>query len=196
MYGRQVSPNQIEFGYPAPAYVEAYHRFFRCSLHFNSKCTRMHFPGQLLTSRIVSASPAQLALAIGAMNNVARAEGEYPDIVSAVESVIRRNLRSHMTMEAVADKLMMSARTLHRRLAENGEQFRSIRDRVRLERARSLLRNPNISIAVIGAEVGFSNSREFRRAYQRWTRRCPSADRSGSTSIADQLVLEEQLSMP
>jgi AraC-like DNA-binding protein len=81
-------------------------------------------------------------------------------------------------MGEVADRLHITERTLRRRLADSGYRFGEVRDRVRRQRATLLLRESDQPIGVIAAEVGFSDGREFRRAYARWTGKPPSAERS------------------
>ena len=78
-----------------------------------------------------------------------------------------------------AESLYLTERTLRRQLAAAGESFAAIRDRVREKRATLLLAESTLSVGAIAAEVGFSEPREFRRAYRRWTGRPPSATRAG-----------------
>ncbi|GAB2442122.1 AraC family transcriptional regulator [Nocardia tengchongensis] len=176
----QVTPTRIEFAYPRPDYADAYSRFFRCAVHFGTPVTRMYFATELLDRRIPTANPGQLDLALEAARQLADPGNRHSDIVVGVEGVLRANLRHPVTMALVAGRLMISERTLQRRLTEAGEKFGEIRDRVRLQRAATLLRESKLPIATIAAEVGYSDSREFRRAYQRWTGRTPSAERASA----------------
>ncbi|WP_051183419.1 AraC family transcriptional regulator ligand-binding domain-containing protein [Nocardia vinacea] len=177
IFGGQVAPTRLEFAYPRMPYSDVYSRFFQCSIRYNAPVTRIYFSTEFLNRPIPTANPAQLAIAIEAARLIADPGGHRPDIVSAVEGVLRQNLRQPLPMALVAERLMISERTLHRRLAEAGLMFGEIRDRVRLQRAKTLLRESSLPVAVVAAEVGFSDSREFRRAYQRWTGQAPSAER-------------------
>jgi AraC-like DNA-binding protein len=182
VFGAHITPKLIEFAYPPPAYADVYDRFFRCPIRFSAHTTRMRLDTNLLDLPIPTANPAQLTVAVEAARQLANPEDRRPDTVAAVEAVLRENFRAPVTMAFVAERLTISERTLHRRLADAGEKFGHIRDRVRLQRATVLLRESNISISAVAHEVGFSDSREFRRAYLRWTGRTPSAERAQTKS--------------
>jgi AraC-like DNA-binding protein len=84
---------------------------------------------------------------------------------SSIRATIHR-LGPTATLDAVADALGMSTRTLHRRLAEAGTSFRRELDAVRADRARDLVGTVPIDRA---AEVlGYSDARALRRAVRRW----------------------------
>lgn len=178
LLGTDVVPTRLEFAYPSPAYVADYRRFFRCPILFDSDANRMLLPTRILDSRIPTHNPAQLAAALDATRRLIDPSDRRPDVVAAVEALLRQNLRRTVTMGEVAERMHITERTLRRRLADSGYRFGEVRDRVRRQRATLLLRESKQPIAVIAAEVGFSDGREFRRAYARWTGKPPSAERS------------------
>ncbi|MFE3961125.1 DUF5360 family protein [Nocardia sp. NPDC059091] len=151
--GVDLEPRWVEFGYARPAHADAYRYLLSGDHRFGAATTRICF-GTAAFERS-TAQTDQLH--------------DPDDTVAAVERVLRENLRQTMPKPLVAKRLMMSERTLHRRLAEAGEKFGEIRDRLRLQRADTLLRESNLPIAVVAAQLGFGDGREFRRAYQRWT---------------------------
>lgn len=69
----------------------------------------------------------------------------------------------------VAKQLGMSARTLQRRLADDGLRFQDIVDDVAHTRAVELLGEPELSVAEIADRLGFGETRAFSRAFRRWT---------------------------
>ena len=96
-----------------------------------------------------------------------------------IEAPLRSRLREHPRLTEVARTLHLSERSLRRRLADSGRIFREIHDRVRAERALELLHAGQLSVADIGIELGFSDPREFRRAFKRWTGMPPQSARRG-----------------
>ena len=88
------------------------------------------------------------------------------------------NLAADPKLAAIAARLHVSERTLRRQLSQEGTSFHAIHDRLRIERALALLQEPKTSIAAVGAQVGFRDPREFRRAFKRWTGAPPSAARA------------------
>lgn len=178
IFGTDVSPTLLEVGYPRPAYGAEYERFFRCPIRFDADANRMSLPSALLDAPISTKDPTNRALAVDACRKLIGADPVPADVVAAVESLLGHNLRAPAPMAEVAAALFVTERTLRRQLAEAGDSFTSIRDRVRERRATFLLRESRLPIAGIASEVGFSDAREFRRAYRRWTGRTPSQARA------------------
>jgi len=73
------------------------------------------------------------------------------------------------TLEHMAARLHMSARTLHRRLEEEGTAFRHVVAEVRRETAERHLAERDLPIGEIGYLLGFSETSAFHRAFKRWT---------------------------
>ncbi|SDI95091.1 AraC family transcriptional regulator [Aliiruegeria lutimaris] len=82
-------------------------------------------------------------------------------------------------MEEVAGRLGLSARSLHRRLAEEGLSFKLLTDDTRRDLAQGLLHDQQYSIAEIAYLTGFSEQSAFNRAFKRWTGATPAGYRNG-----------------
>ena len=76
--------------------------------------------------------------------------------------------------EDVAKRLMMSERTLQRRLAEEGTNFTKLVDDTRREIAQRYLRNGQLSLKKLSFQLGFSDPSAFCRACKRWFGRSPT----------------------
>jgi AraC-like DNA-binding protein len=81
-------------------------------------------------------------------------------------------------MDAAARALGLSERSLRRKLAEEGTSFRNLRQSVLLDSARSMLRNPALSLQSIAHMLGFSDAAAFGRAFRRWDSCSPAAFRA------------------
>jgi AraC-like DNA-binding protein len=68
----------------------------------------------------------------------------------------------------VARKLGTTSRTLQRKLAEEGTNFRDLRDGILWEAVEVLLSNPSLKIEAIALSVGFSDVAAFSKAFRRW----------------------------
>jgi len=177
IFGDDYTPTLVELSYPAPPYVQEYRRFFRCPLRFDADATRMLFPASQLDRPIPTRNDPTRAAAVDTCRRLLDPGRGESDIVVAVETLLSRNLRRPLSMAETARQLHLTDRTLHRRLHAAGERFSTVRDRVRERRATFLLHESRLKIADIATEVGFSEAREFRRAYIRWTGHAPSAER-------------------
>ena len=98
-----------------------------------------------------------------------------PDWMARVEALIDRMLpQGDASVKSIAANLGISARTLQRRLADEGKSFDDIREGVRRARALELVGKNRVPIADVAAQLGFSDPRAFRRAFRRWTGTAPS----------------------
>ena len=77
--------------------------------------------------------------------------------------------QEELSIVSVGREIALSARTLSRRLVEEGTSFRTIRDEVRSEIAATLLGDPTISVADVAFFLGYSEPAPFHRSFKRWT---------------------------
>lgn len=98
-----------------------------------------------------------------------------PSQISALFDAIARNTElSEYGAETLAQQMNMSLRTLQRLVQEQGLTIRQLIDNAREARARQLLTSSTLSVAAISAQLGYSDERAFRRAFQRWTDLTPT----------------------
>jgi AraC-like DNA-binding protein len=110
---------------------------------------------------------------------VPKAAAEVP-WVQTIEQMLRAVDGVQLSVKDVAARLGVSARTVDRRLADEGRAFAELRDAVRLERARALLADPTLSVAQVAQRLGYRDAANFSRAFRRQTGMPPSAFRRGS----------------
>lgn len=72
------------------------------------------------------------------------------------------------TAHAVARRLHLSPRTLHRRLEAESTSFRALVDACRRTRARELLQDSKLSVERIGEILGYADPSNFGRSCRRW----------------------------
>ncbi|HET6552195.1 MAG TPA: AraC family transcriptional regulator [Dyella sp.] len=177
LLGQDFRPSRLEVTYTRPPHADAYADYFQCELVFGARYNRVVLDVPWLDHPLATHNPltAQQALALCTQQH--DANGVRQEIVASVERLLRSHLRQQPRLPDVARMLNMSERSLRRRLAESGRIFREIHDRVRAERALELLHGGALSVAEIGLEIGFSDPREFRRAFKRWTGMAPRSAR-------------------
>jgi AraC-like DNA-binding protein len=97
------------------------------------------------------------------------------DIVGVVSGEIRYRLDAGPpTMAEIANALGLSTRTLQRRLAIGGRNFRAVLDEVRRARAEALLAEDGADLGEIAYRLGYSEHSAFTRAAIRWFGAPPS----------------------
>ena len=169
LVGPKLIPVRMEFTYPAPAYIDEYNTTFQCDVRFGAQYNRILVDTQWLEHPLPGYNPLTSRQALALCHQQLRGTSSSDEIVGSVERLLRSRLREHPKLTEVARTLHLSERSLRRKLADSGRIFREIHDRVRAERALELLHAGQLSVAEIGIELGFSDPREFRRAFKRWT---------------------------
>ena len=177
LVGPRLVPVRIELTYPPPAYAAEYMETFQCEVRFGAQHNRIVVNADWLSHPLAGYNPLVSRQALTLCHQQLRGNSPSDEIVVSVERLLRNRLREHPKLTEVARTLHLSERSLRRRLAESGRIFREIHDRVRAERALELLHAGQMSVAEIGIELGFSDPREFRRAFKRWTGMPPQVAR-------------------
>lgn len=85
--------------------------------------------------------------------------------------------RKPLTIEAIAEDINLSKRTLQRRLQQEMISFASLRDQVRFHKAIDCLMKLNMSIEDTSRFLDFSDRTSFTNAFKRWTKISPSTFR-------------------
>jgi AraC-like DNA-binding protein len=178
--GPDCGPVRVELSYPRPPWA-AHYGFFGCPVRFGAEADRMVFPCSMLARPIPTHNEASLAAAIAACRALVGSDDLRQDVVATVEKLLADNVRSTLSMTEVAERLHITERSLRRRLAAAGTRFSALRDAVRLRRATYLVRETDLPFTRVSQEVGFSDAREFRRAYVRWSGMTPTRARREST---------------
>lgn len=183
LLGADFAPRRIELAYAAPPSAELYARVLGAPVHFGAPVSRIIFAGHWLKRPLASHNPLAARLAEQLCRRQAMPVPADDDVVVTVANLLRSHCRRRLTMAQAAALLACSERSLRRRLDAAGTSFRQLHDQVRRARALELLGEPGRPLASIAAAVGFSDAREFRRAFKRWTGYTPHAARAADTLV-------------
>lgn len=77
-------------------------------------------------------------------------------------------------LEAIAQRLALSARTLKRRLKSSGVTFLGLLEEARRQEAENLLATTSLPIQEIARQLGYLGPANFTRAFRKWTMMTPS----------------------
>jgi AraC-like DNA-binding protein len=103
-------------------------------------------------------------------------------LVQRVRQALAANPAQTHNAEALAARLNVSPRTLHRQLKEEGATLQALKDQVRRACALELLLRTTHPIKQVAEAAGFQNEKSFMRAFQGWTGQSPAEfRRSGQT---------------
>jgi AraC-like DNA-binding protein len=171
----RLGPLEARFSYPAPPYAEEYGRILQLPVRFDAGEDGVLLP----IAMIDVASPAADAGLIELLERYAAEQLAGIATSTRFAERVRACIRAaqpagSLTATQVAERLSVSARTLRRRLSEEGSSFREIVDEVRADLARHHLAREKRDIDDVALMLGFSDQSAFTKAFRRWTGTTPA----------------------
>lgn len=94
---------------------------------------------------------------------------------------LKANIETPPTLPEVALELGLSARSLRRHLARQGCSYRDCLNNIKSQRAKELLRDPNLTISYISDMLEYNSPANFNRAFKKWFGMTPSEFRQVGT---------------
>lgn len=168
---------ELWFDYPEPAYYQAY-RDRLPAMRFGMGSNQLRCPQALMAAPLVTANQTTLAQVSEQCERELALLGYSANVVEQVRAILESCSGRYLDLEATADRLHMSSRTLKRKLQQQGMPFQQILDEVRKKASIRLLQNQSMTINAIAARLGFSDPANFRRAFRKWTGCSPSEFRT------------------
>jgi AraC-like DNA-binding protein len=188
-FARDARPKAC-FEYRAPPYVAEYQRIFEGTARFEQPFSGIVIDRALLEARTVNHDAEFHALLQKQAEKRASRIAQTQTYSERVREVLLQGAASRSAdMNAVARVLGLSARSLRRRLSEEGASFAQVLQGALATQARALLADEARSIEDTAYAMGFSEPSAFHRAFKRWTGLTPKAYR-GSRLSAPQEIRE------
>lgn len=176
--GRRIAATEIRFLNPPPSDIQPYWDWFGCPVLFDQSETSVRFPQALLALPLRQPDTVLLNILERQADDLLAQLPPSDDFQQAVRRCIARLLREGQPeLALVANELHISARTLHRRLAADGINFRELRESIRQRQAEDYLADPRLQLAEIAQLLGYSEQSAFTRAFRRWSGQAPYAYR-------------------
>lgn len=169
LLGDKFAATEVDFSYPEPAYAAEYKKVFDCPLQFNAPTNAIRVPVAVLDEPLIMSSPQVAILCKAQCDALIKKLSIYDEFVETIRRILIDAKPNFPTIEAMADRLHISARTLRRRLKERQTSYRELLDEIRLELAQQYLKDTHLSIDQIAPLVGFEETTSFRKAYKNWT---------------------------
>lgn len=168
--GTRMQPLRVQFSQARLGPLPGYQAVFQCPVEFEQAFSGVLMDNAVLDQPLPQADP-QLAqvheryptarLAALSMSSVS-----VPEMKQWLAARLGPNLpRRAMAAEALG----VSARTLARRLHEQGHTFDELPDEARRNRALQAVADTNASLPAIAESLGFAEVSTFYRAFRRWT---------------------------
>ncbi len=161
--------DEVCFPYPPPLHAADYELVFAPRYTFDAPRLEARFPGEWLALPVRRDEAALRDFLAGAPASITTLYRRDRALSLRVREHLRAALPEHLPLPAIARRLLLSPRTLHRRLEDEGTSFRAIKDGLRRELATEWLTTTDRPLGRIGADLGFADAAAFYRAFAGWT---------------------------
>ncbi|SDV50749.1 AraC family transcriptional regulator [Chitinasiproducens palmae] len=162
-------PLKACFSYAAPPHADLYPDYLGCPCFFDQAQCELVYDSEILERKPQLAHRISASLLQETCDRLIGQEKTASGIAGEIYQMLMGTPGVFPSMDAVADAMHMTARTLRRRLLAEGTSFLAIVDDVRRSLALEWLRTTKMSSDDIATLLGFSDAANFRRAVKRWT---------------------------
>ena len=163
-----------QFPFAAPAHHSVYGVLFSGSTRFNAGPATVRFDARYLQLPLQRDEAALRQMLERALPLTVLQYRRDRLLVQRVRHALAADPGAAHSAEALAQRLHLSPRTLHRQLKEEGASLQALKDEVRRERAIALLHRTDRPIKQVAHEAGFGNDKSFIRAFRSWTGQSPA----------------------
>jgi AraC-like DNA-binding protein len=177
--GRKIRPTRMTFAHARNSSLREFERFFGCPVEFAAPSDQLSFSRETLALPLMTGDRYLLETLQPFCDEAARERRTVSGSFRAlVENEVQSLLSQGKTQKQNSVKpLGLSARTLSRRLAEEGTTYEEVVDQLRRSLALQYIKDPSISLGEMTWLLGYEGSTSFNHAFKRWTGHSPSAAR-------------------
>ena len=161
--------DEVSFPYPPPLHAADYELVFAPRYTFDAPRLEARFPAEWLALPVRRDEAALTLFLADAPASITTLYRRDRALGLRVREHLRAALPEQPTLPAIARRLFLSPRTLHRRLEDEGTSFRAIKDGLRRDLAIDWLTKTARPLSRIGADLGFADAAVFYRAFTAWT---------------------------
>ncbi|WP_371193158.1 helix-turn-helix domain-containing protein [Glaciecola sp. SC05] len=170
----EISINRLFFDYDKPTYHKKYQLFATSSIEYNHGFSGLAFDLKWADFALKDVDPMSFEQARQLCEAEKLKFSQHMSVSGRVRQCIIANESEFPSLQAIADKLFMSPRTLHRELAKEGTNFKEIVEQFQAKKAREYLLAYGYPVSKAAMLLGYSDTANFRRAFKRWYGCSPS----------------------
>ena len=173
-----------QFAFAAPPHRDAYEVLFSGSTVFDAASTDIRFDARYLALPLRRDERALQQMLQRALPLTVRPYRRDRLLVQKVRQTLASAPTQSHNAQALAARLNVSPRTLHRQLKEEGASLQALKDEARRAQALELLLRTRRPIKQVAEATGFQNEKSFMRAFKSWTGQSPAEFRQSQTPVA------------
>lgn len=163
-----------EFPFAPPPHAPTYAVLFDGPTRFGAAQAAVYFDARYLALPLTRDEAAMRQMLQHALPLMVRQYRRDRLLVQRVRQLLAGAPDAAHNAQALADRLHVSPRTLHRQLKEEGASLQALKDEVRKSRAIELLRRTRRPVKQVAEASGFASEKSFIRAFRGWTGQSPA----------------------
>lgn len=184
--GEPVSDALVELRHGPPRHEKRLRAALGCEVRFNAGRDAITFPTSLCDRPNVAHDPDIWRAALHRCHEE-HEDRKGQDGLSRLRAIVVKAMAESGApphLHEVADRLGLSGRTLIRRLKAEGQTYQGLTDDLLREKCILMLADPDLTIARISEELGYSDASGFHRSFRRWFNTTPDEYRRKLRSAA------------
>ena len=175
LHGGRLVPQRFDFSFAQPLHAMSYGRIFSGTLCFGQPRTAAWFDADAFKQPVRRDRDALQSFLRATPGNVVGPHLNERSASARVRMVLQRASPEWPDLAVTAQRLHMSVSALQRHLATEGTSFQALKDQLRRDMAIVRLTSSEASLIAIAADLGFTDSTAFQRAFKVWTGSAPGA---------------------
>jgi len=149
--------------------------YFGCPVQCHLNCNRLTLYRKDLDRTFLSYNKELLDILTPALNQSLEEQKRKRTITGTVKWILDRRLAAGTPgIQSVASEMGMSARTLQRRLTDEGTSFNHLLNVIRHDNARRYLADSKIDVNEVAFLIGYADQNSFYRAFRMWEGETPA----------------------
>jgi len=158
----------FEFECKDQGHTKEFETFLGNPVRFNCDANRVLIPKETLTKSIIFSDEASAENIEKMCHLHLKQLANDTEIIQKVKSNMRGMPFNQISLEALADRIHMSPRTLRRHLQGQGVSFKALLENERKNIAVKRINKQDISIEKLADLLGYNSASSFSRAFKRW----------------------------
>jgi len=165
---------EVWFNFPSPPYADQVAARLG-QVRYDMPTTQFRFSAGLLQHRLPMHNPTGLTFALQQCDREAALmadDGQW--VREKVQREIVFGTDGYPTLQDISSHMNMTARTLRRRLEEEGTSYKFLLEEAKRRDAIQLLDDQAMEIQRVATLLGYQDPANFTRAFRQWTGQTPS----------------------
>jgi AraC-like DNA-binding protein len=177
--GYELIDAQIELAHRKPDHYQKYTDYLHAPVHFSRPANVFRVPVSIARQPNASGHSKSYAIARNLCQSLLETMPATAISTSArVERLLLSSPMGSLNIGDVAQAMLVTKRTLQRRLEQETTSYRQISEKLQAALADRHLRESSITIETLALLLGYNDTAAFRKAFHRWYGQSPSHYRS------------------